>query len=146
MRRGEIKAKRCTALNPCLFVFDFGGEQFIDKGGAHPLFGNANRILLCPFECGCGCTSSSQGATWIDLFDVMPEGGIGPDGGCDVTVYEVVNSGLIGLGLTPDLDLFDEQGDFAPNQDGVDDAWSLGIYFTAVPATFTLPAGVGSGG
>ncbi len=105
----------------------------------------ADCTLACGPECGCGCTSGSQGATLIDLFDVLPEGGIGLDGDCDVTLYEVVNNDYIGSMLIPDLDLFDAQGDFAPNQDGVDDAWSLGIHFTAVPATFTLPAGVGGG-
>ncbi len=106
----------------------------------------ADCTLTCGPECGCGCTSGSEGATLIDLFDVLPEGGIGLDGDCDVTLYEVVNNDLIGSMMVPDLDLFDDQGDFAPDQDGVDDAWSLGIHFTAVPAAFTLPAGVGGGG
>lgn len=85
------------------------------------------------------CEDGSTGQLLIDLFDESePQD-------CMVTLEELKNNSLISSLLAPDVDLFDgdpSAGNFAPRKDGVKDALSLGIGFTAVPGTFTNPAGV----
>jgi hypothetical protein len=42
--------------------------------------------------------------------------------------------------FSPDLDLFDGSGQFAPNEDGVKDSLSFGAGFTAIGASFPATA------
>jgi hypothetical protein len=52
---------------------------------------------------------------------------------------ELENNILFKAATSPDLDLLDAAGQFNPNQDGVNDALSVGLGFTCVPANFTIP-------
>lgn len=83
----------------------------------------------------CGCVADSTAITVLNFFDT--------DGSCDVPLQELMDNSLVGATiLNPDLDLLDETGAYNPGVDGVDDSLSIGIGFTAVPATFTLPTGI----
>jgi hypothetical protein len=75
----------------------------------------------------CGCKGGSTGATVISLFDKMPAD-------CMVTVDEIKNSSLIQVLLEPDVMLDDGTGTKVP-------CLSVGVGVTAVPGTFTVPAG-----
>jgi hypothetical protein len=57
---------------------------------------------------------------------------------CEITVDEVVSGGVADL-FAPDLHLFDANGNFASNHDGIVDSVSLGLQFTGVRATFDTP-------
>ncbi len=85
------------------------------------------------------CTDGSTGQLLIDLFDESdPQD-------CVVTLDELKNNSLISSLLAPDVNLFDgdpADGKYAPRTDGVKDSLSLGIGFTAVGASFTLPSSV----
>ncbi len=85
------------------------------------------------------CPDGSTGQLLIDLFDESnPQD-------CMVTLDELKNNSLISSLLAPDVDLFDGDpatGTYAPRKDGIKDSLSLGIGFTAVGATFDLPASV----
>ena len=55
-------------------------------------------------------------------------------------MQELRSNCIISCGiLTPDIDLLDQDGDFNPRTDGVKDALSFGIGFTAVPAVYPEP-------
>ena len=54
-------------------------------------------------------------------------------------IYCNENNILPKLAISPDLDLLDASGKFNPRQDGVKDSLSLGLGFTCVPATLTVP-------
>jgi hypothetical protein len=78
------------------------------------------------------CTPDSGGAGILDFFD--------PDSDdCMVSFDEFRNNFFLSLLLNPDVDLFDADGNYNPNSDGVNDALSLGLGFSAVTATFTAP-------
>jgi hypothetical protein len=93
--------------------------------------------LLVTSECdgtpegGC-CPADSTGEQVLTFFDDNED--------CEVTAEELAANSLISSTIgNPDLDLFDEGGDFNPRQDGVKDSLSLGIGFTAVAGEFTVP-------
>jgi hypothetical protein len=75
----------------------------------------------------CGCKASSTGATVISLFDKSPQD-------CMVTQDEIKNNDLIKTLLAPDVMLTDSTGAKVP-------CLSVGVGVTAVPGTFTVPAG-----
>lgn len=77
------------------------------------------------------CTPDSAGEGAVGFFD--------NDGDCAVSYDEFRNSFAVSLLINPDVDLLDENGDFRPNSDGVRDALSLGMGFTATTATFPVP-------
>jgi hypothetical protein len=56
-----------------------------------------------------------------------------------ITVQELEGNPVFMLAISPDMDLLDASGKFNPGQDGVKDAYSVGLGFTCVPATFTAP-------
>jgi hypothetical protein len=56
-----------------------------------------------------------------------------------ITVDELENNPVFILAVSPDLDLLDASGKFNPGQDEVKDAYSVGLGFTCVPATFAAP-------
>jgi len=56
-----------------------------------------------------------------------------------ITVQELENNPVLLLAISPDLDLLDASGKFNPGQDGVKDAYSVGLGFTCVPAAFSAP-------
>ena len=72
---------------------------------------------LAPGAPQCGCTSGSTGATLLGLLDANHD--------CAVSVDEIKNNSLIGSLFAPDITVEGQQ------------ALSLGLSFTAVPATFT---------
>lgn len=53
-----------------------------------------------------------------------------------VDSQEVRENDLIAALLSPDVDLLDSDGAFKPRTDGIKDALSLGLGFTAVTASF----------
>ncbi len=77
------------------------------------------------------CEPSSSGHTMLGVFD--------DDGDCLIAIEEVASDPLIEALFSPDLDLYDG-GVLAPNVDGVKDAVSIGVAFTAVNAFFLSPA------
>ena len=78
------------------------------------------------------CPEDSTGEQILTFFDDNAD--------CAVTAEELEANSLISSTIgNPDLDLFDENGDFNPRQDGTKDSLSLGIGFTAVGGTFTVP-------
>jgi len=76
------------------------------------------------------CESGSDGATMVSLFDTNHD--------CAVTVAEVRSTPVIVSLFQPDLDLY-AHGELDPAGDGVPDAVSIGIAFTAVNAYFLTP-------
>lgn len=70
----------------------------------------------------CGCTSSSTGAAYVQLFDLKRD--------CDVTLEEIKENSLFVSLLAPDID---EDGD------GEGDSLSVGFRISARHATFNLP-------
>jgi hypothetical protein len=59
-----------------------------------------------------------------------------------ITLQELENNSLLMIAISPDLDLLDASGNFAPGIDGVKDSYSLGLGFTCVPANFVSPEDV----
>lgn len=80
------------------------------------------------------CVEGSTGETIIDLFDNCSDDSTTCD--CAVTLQELRENDLISSLLSPDVDLLDADGNFNPRTDGVKDALSLGIGFSAVEANF----------
>jgi hypothetical protein len=56
----------------------------------------------------------------------------------EVTSQELESNPLLMIAASPDMDLLDASGKFNPGQDGVKDAYSVGLGFTCVPATWEL--------
>ena len=56
-----------------------------------------------------------------------------------ITTQEIESNPLMIFAASPDLDLLDASGQFYPNQDGVNDSYSIGLGFTCVHATFIAP-------
>lgn len=71
------------------------------------------------------CTDGSMGKTLEDLFDADQDG--------TITTEELLGNSLVQAVLAPDLDLQNAKG--APGHDGVADALSFGLGFSAVRAT-----------
>lgn len=71
------------------------------------------------------CASGSTGATLLSLFDANGDG--------QISTAEVRDNNLVKSLLAPDVDLVRANG--KPGHDGVDDALSFGIGFTARSAT-----------
>lgn len=83
----------------------------------------------------CGCAEGELGQTLLDYFDEQPDrAGTEPDGDCVITADELRDSSLLSSLFAPDVDLFDQNGDLNPRQDGIEDSLSIGIGLTAVPA------------
>ena len=81
------------------------------------------------------CPQDSAGEQVLMLFNSEGNGG-----DCEITVAELLEDDLIdGTIRNPDLDLFDADGNFNPNDDGEKDSISLGVGFSAVAADFTAP-------
>ena len=89
--------------------------------------------LLVTSECGTEapcCPDGSTGEQILTFFDDNDD--------CGVTAEELEENSLISSTIgNPDLDLFDENDEFNPRQDGEKDSLSLGIGFTAVAGEFT---------
>lgn len=88
-----------------------------------------NRVIArqCDLDAGQpSCPQGASGQALVDLFD--------SDGDFVVTLDELRDNDLISALLGPDVDLYDEDGAFAPRTDGWNDALSVGLGFTAVPA------------
>jgi hypothetical protein len=83
-------------------------------------------------DCNAGvCPGGSNGQALLDLFDANGDG--------MVSLEELRESQLISNLFAPDIDLYDGEGFFNPRIDGVNDSLSLGVSFTAVPASFPIP-------
>ncbi len=83
----------------------------------------------------CGCEAGSSGLQVLDFFDTNND--------CMVPLEELNANSLIDATIrNPDLDLLDATGAFNPNSDGVNDSLSIGVGFSAVGATFPLPANI----
>jgi hypothetical protein len=80
------------------------------------------------------CTAGSNGEDLVGLFD--------SDGSCDISLDELKDNALLSGLLSPDLDLFDAEGFYLPNDDGVKDSLSLGVGFSATTGGFQLPPGI----
>ena len=74
----------------------------------------------------CGCAPGSRGAAWDDIFDRSPQD-------CRITADEVVNNNLISTLFEPDVQLPPATGQ-PPTP-----CFSVGVGFTAKPASFTPP-------
>jgi len=116
---------------------DIRADRIVGRiGGAIPA--DAIDLILIPFveraldhvvarDCPEGvCASGSFGDTVLGVFDTDHDG--------DISVAELRDSTLISALLRPDVDLFDADGRLGPPTDGVYDALSIGLGFTAVPA------------
>lgn len=81
------------------------------------------------------CTEGSSGAQVLDFFNTDESMD------CIISLAELKENDIIATTLlNPDLDLLDASGN--PGTDGMDDSLSLGVGFSGVNATFTLPAGI----
>lgn len=74
------------------------------------------------------CIPGTSGATFIDIFDADKDG--------DVSFSEVADHELVRMWTAPDIDLLDIDGVLDPAMDGIPDALSFAVEFTAVPARF----------
>jgi hypothetical protein len=78
------------------------------------------------------CEKGSTGQILLMLLDIDQDGVI--------TAAELRDEGAFtAVFLEPDLDLLDADGNFNPNQDGVNDSLSWGAGFATVGAAFELP-------
>lgn len=77
------------------------------------------------------CTENSLGASLVNYFD--------DNGDCALSVDELATNEVLRIVLTPDLDMLDDNGNFAPHSDGINESVSLGAGFNAVSAVFTQP-------
>jgi hypothetical protein len=85
----------------------------------------------------CCADEASRGARVLGFFNTDESAD------CVVTLEELENNDIIAATLlTPDLDLLDADGNYDPGSDGVNDSLSLGVGFTAVSASYELPAGL----
>lgn len=75
---------------------------------------------------GLVCTPGSAGEHILANYDGNGDG--------DISFKEVADNPSIRQALAPDLDLYDSDGTYDPNGDGVLDSLSLGFHFTAVSA------------
>lgn len=74
------------------------------------------------------CPTNSLGAALLDLFDLDDDGAL--------SQQDLRESSLIQNLLSPDVDLYDDDGVYNPGVDRVKDSLSFGVRFTAVPALF----------
>ncbi len=103
----------------------FSGEE-VHASLIPPLAAGIDAIVQrdCPDAV---CEPGSTGESLASFFDDSGDG--------RVTALELESNSLISSTLgNPDLDLFDENGDFNPRVDGVKDSLSLAVGFTAVAA------------
>ncbi|MEM9489188.1 MAG: hypothetical protein AAGC55_08585, partial [Myxococcota bacterium] len=98
----------------------------------------AHQLLVDVIEVDCTgvppdacCTPDSAGAALISSLDL--------DDDCAVSLTELRENGFLRTLLTPDVDLFDGDGAFAPGADNLDESISVGLGFTATGASFTAP-------
>lgn len=95
----------------------------------------------------CGCEEGATGRTLLDLFDDESRD-------CKVTLEELKANSLVSSQLAPDVDLLNcpnqdsppKECEFNPRKDGVKDSLSLGIGFTAISGSFSLPASISASG
>lgn len=80
----------------------------------------------CP---GGTCVPDSFGETLVYSFDRNDDGAL--------SYEELSDSALLGALLSPDIDLVDADGNDCPRCDGVKDALSIAVGFTAVPAVIS---------
>jgi hypothetical protein len=78
------------------------------------------------------CIAGTDGEAVLGYFDT--------DDSCTVSLAELQDSVLLDSVLAPDVDLLDEEG--LSGRDGVLDSVSLGVGFTAVRASYEIPAGL----
>ena len=76
------------------------------------------------------CPDMSGGRTVVNVFDDNED--------CVISIDEIRGDGLIQSIFAPDVDLYNG-GVLEPNVDGIDDAASIGLGFTAVNAFFLTP-------
>ena len=89
-------------------------------------------LAECTGEAPNCCEPDSTGEQVLGFFDTNED--------CMVTQQELEDNSIISSTIgNPDLDLFDENGDFNPNSDNEKDSLSVGIGFTATSAVFTAP-------
>lgn len=98
----------------------------------YPALEQAFALTVAADCVGTTCTPMSAGATLLNLFDFNDDGVI--------TLAELEESTILGNLFAPDMDLFDAEGFYNPNDDGVLDTLSFGVGFTAVNAIFVPPA------
>ncbi len=96
----------------------------------------ASLLVDCvPVGDDCGCPEGSSAEQVLGFFDTNND--------CEIPIEELNENSLIDATIrNPDLDLLDADGNFNPNVDGVDDSLSVAVGFSAVSATFDLPAGI----
>ncbi len=94
-------------------------QQTIDDDFVPALQRGFDNIVVRDCPTGSGSCTSDFAAGLLDLFDTSPKDG-------RITVDELRNSSLIATLLAPDIDL---------DHDGENDHLSVGLGFTAVPAT-----------
>jgi hypothetical protein len=77
------------------------------------------------------CEPDTFGAKAAELFDI--------DDDCQITAKEIATQPIVATQLEPDVDVLDEDGRFAPSQDGKKESIGLGVRFKAVRANFQAP-------
>lgn len=85
----------------------------------------------CPYQAPDCCVSQTNGDVLVSLLDT--------NGDCQVSVSELANNTYVEQLLHADVDLRDNHGDYNPGVDGVNDAVSLAVGFTATTASFPAP-------
>jgi hypothetical protein len=97
--------------------------------GAIPYDDVENEILPAIHEVMVASIGNDCGNIAFTLFDT--------DKNCMISLEEFTSSTVVQTIVAPDIDMFDGDGNFAPGSDGVDDAISVGLGFTAVVGTFS---------
>jgi hypothetical protein len=95
------------------------------------LGGHFQLMLWSDCDANCNCASGSKGAVVRDHVDENSD--------CMLTPAELEQSYLMRQISVPDVDLLDEDGNFNPRDDGVLDGIAIGLAFTSVGASFTVP-------
>ncbi|WP_428261788.1 hypothetical protein [Haliangium sp.] len=140
------------AINIDLVAARVAVDQISDTGLMTGVIGGAVRVAdientlvpalqmfvsdLIQTECptptpGACCPADSDAALALTFLDA--------DDNCAVTSEEIISNPTISVLLNADVDLFDANDNYAPNSDGENDSLSMGIGFTAVPASFDIP-------
>ena len=121
-----------------------GGALDGQLGGAF-LIQDVNALVIPPLatawnqvifrDCPGGpssCAEGSPGEALLSIFDLDSDGVLTSS---ELRDNLVIQESL----LNPDLDLFDADGAFNPNTDGINDSLSYGLGFGSVTASFLLP-------
>lgn len=111
-------------------ITDFDVQMKVIPAIAQVMTGIMLETCTCTGSGPPACTADSAGDSLNTMFNTTSD--------CEITGAELAANDLVANGLAPDVDMFNGTK-FEPGVDGEPDSLSMGVGFTAVPATFDRP-------